>query len=409
MMPKLHLLNWGMGVESTAIVVRWILEPNTRPFQNLQDLIVLTAQTGNEIAETKLLCETYLFPLLRQHCIRLVQVARATARKLDGYVILSDTTEPTELHIEGYFKLSSDLIQSGTVPRLGRPHICAQRSKGEVLDTWIVEHVKEAFSPYLGYNAYELKRAGKADGYTCQGHSFIYPLIEWSWTRDDCIDYLYRVFGVLWRKSACSFCPFQSQHSAIARYHRDPKAGGFTLLMEMNALAFNPRMHLFSCGTAYDLMQQSGNAAAFLELNKLLQQTEWALYQVQRIYRRVGVKGKTINADRRVTTIATGSKQEMELQLERLARSHHVTVQDQYGKRFYLHTRIDGTYPVIEEFFVVAPHLAKDKVRHAKSFERQWRELNGEIHQLSLDRLPIAESLRQREPYRKSAIAFLYW
>lgn len=126
-MPKLHLLNWGMGVESTAILVRWILEPATRPFHDLQDLIVLTAQTGDEVEETRLLCEAYLLPLLRQHQIRLVQVAKTTASKLDGYVVLSDTSEPHKLHTEGYFKLSYDLLQSGTVPRLGRPHICAQR------------------------------------------------------------------------------------------------------------------------------------------------------------------------------------------------------------------------------------------------------------------------------------------
>jgi hypothetical protein len=116
-----------MGVESTAILVHWILEPNTRPFSTFQDLIVLTAQTGDEMTETKLLCEAYLLPLLRQHQIRLVQVAKTTASKLDGYVVLSDTTEPTKLFTEGNFKLSWDLMQSGTVPRLGRPHICAQR------------------------------------------------------------------------------------------------------------------------------------------------------------------------------------------------------------------------------------------------------------------------------------------
>lgn len=219
MTPKLHLLNWGMGVESTAILVRWILEPSTCPFSSFENLIVLTAQTGDEVSETKWLCETYLFPLLRQHSIRLVQVAKTTASKLDGYVILSDTVAPVELHTEGHFKLSWDLMQSGTVPRLGRPHICAQRWKGEVLDAWISDHVTEAFGPYLGYNANELKRAGKADVYTCQGHQFIYPLIEWGWTRDDCIEYLHCVFGVLWRKSACTYCPFPQKNAAIERYY----------------------------------------------------------------------------------------------------------------------------------------------------------------------------------------------
>ena len=178
MSAQLHLLNWGMGVESTAILMRWIVEPRSRPFQDFQQLIVLVAQTGDETDETKHLSETYLFPLLRQHQIRLVQVARTSASKRDGYLVLSDTCQPHELHIKGGFPLSQDLLQSVTVPRLGRPHICAQRAKGEVLDAWIRDHISEAFGPYLGYNVDETKRAGKADGYTCQGHQFIYPLIE---------------------------------------------------------------------------------------------------------------------------------------------------------------------------------------------------------------------------------------
>lgn len=386
MKPKLHLLNWGMGVESTAILVRWILQPQTRPFSSFDELIVLTAQTGDEVDETKQLCETYLFPLLRQHNTRLVQVARASASKLDGYIVLSDTRHPVELHIDGAFALSQDLLESGTVPRLGRPHICAQRAKGEVLDAWITDHVTERFGPYLGYNTDETKRVGKADGYTCQGHSFIYPLVEWGWTRDDCIEYLYRTLGVLWRKSACAYCPFQTKRTAIARYSRDPIAGGFTLLMELNALAFNPRMHLFSSRTAYDLILGSGNQEALDELERLLNQTQWAVYRVQRIYKQlIGKSGKPfVNSDRRVTTVAIGSRAEMEQNLGAIAQEYAADIQNLHGKRFYVHTRVDGTYPAFEEFYVVAPHLAKDKCRNPRAFEQQWQELTGQIAQLSL-------------------------
>jgi hypothetical protein len=377
MIPQLHLLNWGMGVESTAILVRWLLEPQSRPFNDFHNLIVLAAQTGDEMGETKSLCENYLFPLMRDHKVRLVQVAKASASKLDGYIILSDTHQPYELHIEGYFPLSRDLLQSGTVPRLGRPHICAQRWKGEVLDAWISDHITEAFGPYLGYNADETKRAGKADGYTCQGHQFLYPLIEWGWTRDDCTEYLYRTLRVLWRKSACSYCPFQQKQAAIARYDRDPKAAGFTLLMEMNALAFNPRMHLFSSGTAYDLMVKSSNQAALDELEQLLRQLQWAIYHVQRTYKQlIGKKGKPyVNSDRKVVLVDEGNKAQMESKLETICHRHHASIEDLHGKRCYLHRRQEGIYPAFEEFYVVAPKLAKNKCRNLEAFEQNWREL----------------------------------
>lgn len=387
MIPQLHLLNWGMGVESTAILVRWMLEPQSCPFNNFHNLIVLTAQTGNEIDETKHLCENYLFPLMREHRIRLVQIAKASASKRDGYIILSDTHQPYELHTEGYFSLSRDLLQCGTVPRLGRPHICAQRWKGEVLDAWITEHITEAFGPYLGYNADETKRAGKADGYTCQGHQFLYPLIAWGWTRDDCIEYLYRTLGVLCRKSACSYCPFQQKQAAIARYNRDPKAAGFTLLMEMNALTFNPRMHSFSSGTAYDLMAKSVNHAAFDELEQLLQQLQWAIYHVQRTYKQlIGKNGKPyVNSDRKVVLINEGNKAQMESKLETICQYHHVLLEDLYGKRCYLYQRQEGVYLAFEEFYIVAPKLAKNKCRNLKAFDQHWRELTGPSKPVQLD------------------------
>lgn len=33
-----------------------------------------------------------------------------------------------------------------------------------------------------------------------------YPLVEWNWTRQDCLDYLQSLFGVVWPKSACVYC-----------------------------------------------------------------------------------------------------------------------------------------------------------------------------------------------------------
>lgn len=274
----------------------------------------------------------------------------------------------------------SEAESGGRPPGLG--------NKGEVLDAWISDHVSEAFGPYLGYNVDELKRAGKADGYTCQGHRFIYPLIDWGWTRDDCIDYLYRAFGVLWRKSACAYCPFQQKNAAIQRYYRDPKAGGFALLMELNALAFNPRMHLFSSGTAYDLMVESNNQAAIAELNRLLDQSDWAIYHVQRIYKQlIGKNNKPyVNADRRVEIVAQGQKAEMEGNLQAIAQEHHSAIENIYGKRCYVQGRSEGHYPAIEEFYVLAPKLAKEKCRNPKAFATQWAILTNtsETVQLSL-------------------------
>src|SRR5436309_2272082 len=77
------ILNLGMGVESSAILARLLLEPDVRDF-DLADLVVVTSQTGDEFPDTGALVETHLLPLMKAHGVRNVQVARAGAVKVGG-------------------------------------------------------------------------------------------------------------------------------------------------------------------------------------------------------------------------------------------------------------------------------------------------------------------------------------
>src|SRR5262249_35486196 len=63
------ILNLGMGVESSAILARLLLEPDVRDFE-LADLVVVTAQTGDEFSDTAALVEAHLLPLMRRHGVR---------------------------------------------------------------------------------------------------------------------------------------------------------------------------------------------------------------------------------------------------------------------------------------------------------------------------------------------------
>ena len=49
--PIATILSYGMGVESSAILLRWIMSPVTRPC-SLEDLIVITSQVGDEYTDT---------------------------------------------------------------------------------------------------------------------------------------------------------------------------------------------------------------------------------------------------------------------------------------------------------------------------------------------------------------------
>ena len=132
------ILSYGMGVESSAILLRWILEPQTRPC-DLRDLIVITAQTGNEYSDTGRDVERHILPLLRQYGIRFVQLARHGHLEADGITVLSDTRQPTTVYLDGDYRLSDELRKNGTVPMCSGVHKCALKFKAFVIESWLAQ------------------------------------------------------------------------------------------------------------------------------------------------------------------------------------------------------------------------------------------------------------------------------
>ncbi len=213
------ILSWGMGVESTAILVRWLLEPETR-LCDIDELLVLTAQTGDEYDDTRMLCEEHILPLLRAHQVRFVEVARRGHLEKEGIVVLSDSRAPASMHMDGAYKLSDELRASGTVPQFGGEHRCSLKFKAFVIETWLRERFQVPAKHAFGYSLDELKRVAKseqamadrvafgfsseepgrahrASSYDRPNRIGFYPLIEWGWTRQMCSDYLLSKLGVV--------------------------------------------------------------------------------------------------------------------------------------------------------------------------------------------------------------------
>ena len=42
------ILGFGLGLESTSVLCRWLFEPETRDFE-VEDLVVLTMMTGGDL------------------------------------------------------------------------------------------------------------------------------------------------------------------------------------------------------------------------------------------------------------------------------------------------------------------------------------------------------------------------
>jgi hypothetical protein len=94
-----------MAADSTALLLRWIHQPHTRPC-DLADLLLITAMTGDEWPITGRLVADHLLPRFRHHGIRWVQVVGAGASQADGITVLSDSRQTARVHLDGAYKLS---------------------------------------------------------------------------------------------------------------------------------------------------------------------------------------------------------------------------------------------------------------------------------------------------------------
>lgn len=279
------ILSYGMGVESTAILVRWLEEPSVRPC-SLDELIIITAQTGDEYEDTRQHIETHVLPLLRRDNVRYVQVARRGHSQSDGIAVLSDTRQPERLFLEGEYKLSDELRAAGTVPQFGGEHICSLKFKAWVIEQWLGQHLTQPARHAFGYNASETKRVAKSEAAVAKRIAFgfnaeerkrvakaarydtpvrqgFYPLVEWGWTREDCVAYLWKCLGILWRKSACVQCPFNAlSEDALARHQEHPEQVADAMLLEHVSLSLNPRGTLYRNQGLIEITEAGGNRLA---------------------------------------------------------------------------------------------------------------------------------------------------
>jgi hypothetical protein len=400
----------GLGVESVAILLRWLLEPETRDFP-LQELIVVTAMVGAEWPDTCADFERYLLPLLRQHQVRFVQVGRKGHLEEEGIVVLSDSRSTDELFIEGAYTLTQELQSVGTVPQYGSEHRCSLKFKAFVIETWMQQYLSGLVRHTFGYNADELARVAKCNtamaarvsfGFNCDELYRVdrtqlydsgirlshFPLVLWGWNRQRCHDYIFEKLGVAWRKSACSYCPFaRITPDHIARQKQFPSSTAMAMFTERVSLAMNQRGQLYKGQPLYQIVVNSGNTAAINAFAEQMNQVPWAVYRVRRIYKAARIKDggaasshdpkKKGTVDRCVERLQT-----FPTSAEAVARLHELagtlsTDAYQAHELWYAHVRRrEDTYPTQEEFFVAAPAVVETKARNGvERFEDKWSNM----------------------------------
>ena len=361
----------GMGVDSTSAAIRIITDPGIRDF-DLADLTVVIAAVGDEYPDTYDNTERVLFPLLKAHRIRTVQLARPGLRTSKGnqYVVLDDSASPRRVVRSGPVRLSDELARNGTVAQVSNRR-CSLRWKGEPIDAWIADNVAPGYRHLLGYAANEQRRIDRDRLIDRHGRRPYYPLQEWGWTRDISSRFIHDTTGTRFGRSACAHCPFQSVKASreewVQRWRQHPQAAAKALLLERQAISLNPKMRLFGATCAWDLAVEHQLHEPVALARQQLTAARWALYEVRRT--RTGRN----QAMRSVRTLATGSRARMHALL---ARTAPIAPQvDVYGiHRAWLRPPGDDERRV-EHVWAVAMAGIADKQR--PRFEQTWQELTG--------------------------------
>jgi hypothetical protein len=397
------VLSYGLGVDSTALLLRWLHEPATGDF-DLSDLLVVTSMTGDEWPRTAALVQEHILPRLRAAGVRYAQVARGGSLQADGIRVLDDTTSPTRLYAAGAYRLSDELRTAGTIPQTGGNRICSMKFKGWVIDEYLRLYApaatRHAFGfelgeqrraddcerhmngrLALGFEVSERGRARRATAYDTPYRVAEFPLIEWGWARERCERYIEQHTGVPdWPKSACDYCPFAltsraGRERTLLRYDTRPESLMKALMLERAAVCLNPRGGLIAGERLATLVAERRPHMA-LAFEERLTWTPHAVFEVQRLWKpRREDATRVANASRALRILMEGSRRRCESYVRTLGQIDRAD-----GIERVYRLRRGTSLPAREHYIVAAPAGAVEKSR--RRFATWWTEL--EHQQLDL-------------------------
>ncbi|WP_258308861.1 hypothetical protein [Streptomyces sp. NWU339] len=148
------VINWGLDADSTAYIADILTDPDAHGI-DLDHTAVLYMATGSEWPETRLFVEEFMLPLLREHGVRFVQLARNGHLKGGGFTILDDSPTPSSSSPAGPGRCGTTWSQSAPCPSRPAP-ASGLWAKGDVGDWWIKQVFDgRPFRQILGFNADE--------------------------------------------------------------------------------------------------------------------------------------------------------------------------------------------------------------------------------------------------------------
>ena len=194
------VLNYGMGVDSTAMIVG-LVERGIRPD------IILFADTGSEKPET------YAY---------LATISEFLARHDFPKVTVVDASQGRRKFYPAYTTIEGNCLSNATLPSIvfggsknnGK---CSLKWKAQPMDRFLKDHEHTNATwkagmkivKLLGYDCgvHDSKRGNDDEKNETETISFVYPLQAWGWDRERCMVEIEKAGLPIPSKSACFMCP----------------------------------------------------------------------------------------------------------------------------------------------------------------------------------------------------------
>lgn len=142
--------------------------------------------------------------------------------------------------------LEQECLRAQTLPAIAFGFKrCSQKHKIAPQDKYCNHHAAcraawaqgQRVMKFIGYDAGEARRRENARVHDMQDKKYckVYPLMEWGWTRDDCIVAVRRAGLPVPSKSSCFFCPSMKKAEILALQEQHPDLLARALALETNA------------------------------------------------------------------------------------------------------------------------------------------------------------------------------
>ena len=209
------VVSYGGGTNSTAMLIG-LHERGERP-----DLI-LFADTGGEKPHTYRHLET-----MRQWCAKV------------GFPDI--VTVQTQDKNGAYYTLEQRCLEQKMLPSIAYGFkACSEKHKRRPQDRYCNQHdgcvsvwaSQKKVVKLIGYDADEERRAHIAED---EKYAYRYPLIEWGWARQECVEAIKRAGIEQPGKSACFFCPSSKKDEILDLKRHYPHLFARAIAIEDNA------------------------------------------------------------------------------------------------------------------------------------------------------------------------------